>query len=97
MLKWLERKHRYPNSTGAPVLCETLDMNRLLAHDKGLQLKQLGEGTSTVLRTYKSLEVGNERAVNSHTDCAALSSVDNMVWKYAWEDTQRLMWLGTPV
>ncbi len=59
LLKWLIRKHTYQIS--APVLGQRLDMSRPLAQEKGLELKQVRDGSSSVLRTYSSLKVGYER------------------------------------
>lgn len=44
-----------------PKLDQKLDASKLLAHEKGLQLKQIGECTSTIIRTYRSLKVGYEQ------------------------------------
>jgi len=59
LLRWLEKKPMYQQDI--PKLDQKLDASKLLAHEKGLQLKQIGECTSTIIRTYRSLKVGYEQ------------------------------------
>ncbi len=44
-----------------PKLDQRLDTSKLLAHEKGLQLKQIGDGTSSIMRTYRNLKVGYDK------------------------------------
>ena len=39
-------------------LMQTQDQKALLAHQRGMQLKQIGEAKSTVMTTYRSIKVG---------------------------------------
>ncbi len=65
LLLWLGKKPMYQHSL--PKLDQRLRTSKLLAHVEGLQLKQIGDGTSSTMRTYRNLKVGYDREHDLNT------------------------------
>ena len=65
LINWLGKQPMYQQDI--PNLDHKLNASKLLVQEKGLQLKQIAEGTSTILRTYTSLKVtyGREQYLSS--------------------------------
>ena len=55
-LNWLETKSMCQQHM--PELNKRLNASKLLSHEKGLQLRQIGEGSSAIIETYRNLKAG---------------------------------------
>lgn len=47
-----------PEVAGDQVNVSATHASKLLSHEKGLQLRQIGEGSSTIIETYRNLKAG---------------------------------------